>query len=316
MNLCPPPALAHPRAPPTRAPPPKGITVATLGALVLVQLIRHGGTDSPAYLIGFYLSGALNQVPGFVGVQAAGGGDSPPCGPETSVHRARLTPPPPCPPPPTPGLPGHRRPPGCHRLLLQRLHYGVQPHVRRDPGRRGGAAGAVHERIPGGAGRRCARTAFHPQSGPGPLQSSLAHSILPRPAQSHNGSVPADGPHPGRRRPRPPPRPDPAGAAAGNAFTISNVLAAKAVMGLQSVPEAQFLKRTLPLGLLMCIVAQVGGWVGGGAPVAAPAAPAARAAACRRPPGSRRQVQRPTHPAPPSLPAGPLPAAPPRRRLG
>lgn len=36
--------------------------VATFGALVLVQLIRHGGADSPAYLIGYYLSGAMAQV--------------------------------------------------------------------------------------------------------------------------------------------------------------------------------------------------------------------------------------------------------------
>lgn len=36
----------------------------------------------------------------------------------------------------------------------------------------------------------------------------------------------------------------------GNAFAISGILAAKAVMGLQDVPESVFLARTLPLGLL------------------------------------------------------------------
>jgi hypothetical protein len=39
-----------------------GIMVATFGALVLVQLIRQGGADSPAYQIGYHLSGALAQV--------------------------------------------------------------------------------------------------------------------------------------------------------------------------------------------------------------------------------------------------------------
>jgi hypothetical protein len=70
--------------------------------------------------------------------------------------------------------------------------------------------------------------------------------------------------------PGPPPLPCPAppalhplhaGAAAGNAFTISNVLAAKAVMGLQATPEALFLARTLPLGILMCVVAQAFGLI-------------------------------------------------------
>lgn len=51
------------------------------------------------------------------------------------------------------------------------------------------------------------------------------------------------------------------GAAAGNAFTISNVLAAKAVMGLQAVPEAVFLSRTLPLGLLAVFLDQAFGLI-------------------------------------------------------
>ena len=51
------PLVLHP-------PRTQGIAVATFGALVLVQLIRHGGVDSPAYLIGYHLSGALAQVRG------------------------------------------------------------------------------------------------------------------------------------------------------------------------------------------------------------------------------------------------------------
>jgi len=45
-----------------------GITVATLGALVLVQLIRQGEAGSPAYIIGFYLSKWLAQ--GFLAISA------------------------------------------------------------------------------------------------------------------------------------------------------------------------------------------------------------------------------------------------------
>lgn len=45
-----------------------GITVATMGALVLVQLIRVGGASSPAYLIGFYASSWLAQ--GFLAISA------------------------------------------------------------------------------------------------------------------------------------------------------------------------------------------------------------------------------------------------------
>lgn len=36
----------------------------------------------------------------------------------------------------------------------------------------------------------------------------------------------------------------------GNAFAIFGILGAKAVMGLQAVPESVFLARALPLGLL------------------------------------------------------------------
>jgi L-lactate permease len=50
-----------------------------------------------------------------------------------------------------------------------------------------------------------------------------------------------------------------AGAAAGNAFCIANILAAKAVMGLQDTPEGLFVARTLPAGLLMCVLAQAVG---------------------------------------------------------
>ncbi|WIA11159.1 hypothetical protein OEZ85_011296 [Tetradesmus obliquus] len=45
-----------------------GITVATMGALVLVQLIRVGGASSPGYLIGFYASSWLGQ--GFLAISA------------------------------------------------------------------------------------------------------------------------------------------------------------------------------------------------------------------------------------------------------
>ena len=47
---------------PARARAPAGITIATLGALVLVQLIRHGGKDSPSFIIGYYISGAMGKV--------------------------------------------------------------------------------------------------------------------------------------------------------------------------------------------------------------------------------------------------------------
>lgn len=53
-NLCP---NASPVTPVT-----PGIAVATFGALILVQLIRYGGVDSPSYLIGYHLSGALGPV--------------------------------------------------------------------------------------------------------------------------------------------------------------------------------------------------------------------------------------------------------------
>jgi L-lactate permease len=53
---------------PLPPPPPPGITVATLGALVLVQLIRVGGPGSPAYIVGYYLSTWLAQ--GFLAISA------------------------------------------------------------------------------------------------------------------------------------------------------------------------------------------------------------------------------------------------------
>jgi lactate permease len=42
--------------------------VATLGALVLVQLIRLGAAGSPAFIIGYYLSSWLAQ--GFLAISA------------------------------------------------------------------------------------------------------------------------------------------------------------------------------------------------------------------------------------------------------
>lgn len=47
---------------------PAGIAVATMGALVLVQLIRTGAAGSPAYIIGYYLSSWLSQ--GFLAISA------------------------------------------------------------------------------------------------------------------------------------------------------------------------------------------------------------------------------------------------------
>jgi hypothetical protein len=94
---------------------------------------------------------------------------------------------------------------------------------------------------PGGRPRRP-----HPSHRPGSASN-------PRPPAASEQTTPSACPR-GRV-------PTPAGAAAGNAFTISNVLAAKAVMGLQATPEALFLARTLPLGLLMCLVAQAFGLI-------------------------------------------------------
>jgi L-lactate permease len=56
------------RLPLLSSPAVAGITVATMGALVLVQLIRVGGATSPAYLIGFYASSWLAQ--GFLAISA------------------------------------------------------------------------------------------------------------------------------------------------------------------------------------------------------------------------------------------------------
>lgn len=54
-TLCDRHRVSHPR----RDLPTTGAVIPTLGALVLVQLIRQGGTYSPAFVIGYWLSNWL-----------------------------------------------------------------------------------------------------------------------------------------------------------------------------------------------------------------------------------------------------------------
>ncbi|KAI8463143.1 MAG: L-lactate permease-domain-containing protein [Monoraphidium minutum] len=141
----------------------KGIMVATFGALVLVQLIRQGGADSPAFQIGYHLSGALGQ--GFLAIGALLGAIGSFFSGSTTVSNLTFS--------------------EIQEVAAERLGM--------------------------------------------PVTSFLAVQA--------------------------------AGASSGNAFTISNILAAKAVMGMQAVPEAAFLRRTLPVGLAACLLVEAVGLV-------------------------------------------------------